>query len=200
VAAPAASRAFPVPVPLLAGGAGFVFGAGLMALTSAVERSDLAFGPWAFYGNGAFAVPLIGYPLLLYVGWTALARGIGTQLALGIAVFGIALAIGFGLNSLFFAIAGLAVSAGSAGVFYAFRRGLLPLTPVGVTLALIAALPIFSLFFPPLGMALLAGAATAAGAHARSNTGAILIGAALLWLLAAGVLGIPLLFIGPVRT
>lgn len=44
------------------------------ALTRIVETSRIAFGPYALYGNGALAVPVILAPLVIFAGWLWLTR------------------------------------------------------------------------------------------------------------------------------
>lgn len=81
-------RAAPIAVAALAG---FVAGAVVFLVTDAVSDSRIAFGSLALYGNGALVVPVLLVPLVLYAGWTTLARR-GVREAL--VVFPIALTAG----------------------------------------------------------------------------------------------------------
>ncbi|HEX9437673.1 MAG TPA: hypothetical protein VGA16_11005 [Candidatus Limnocylindria bacterium] len=79
---------------------GLAAGALMGAVTRSVETSRLAFGPYALYGNGALAIPMILAPIALYVGWSWLMRrahGLTDQLA--IYVLGLILGTGLGYGA-----------------------------------------------------------------------------------------------------
>lgn len=87
----AAPRSRPWVTFLVGGAAGFV----ILLLTQILSETRIAYGPWALNGNGALAVPLLGFPLATYVGWTAVADGhSGRELATQIGAFSVGLILG----------------------------------------------------------------------------------------------------------
>src|SRR5256885_14171291 len=86
----------------LAGGAA---GFAILMLTQILSETRIAFGPWALNGNGALAVPLIGFPLAIYAGWSSVAeQRTGRELAIQLAAFSLGLLLGAFPLSLFFAV------------------------------------------------------------------------------------------------
>jgi hypothetical protein len=86
----------------LSGGA---VGLGILLLTQALSETKIAFGPWALNGNGALAVPFIGFPLAIFAGWTVLGdRHEGSDLTIQLVAFSVGLILGAGLFGLFFAL------------------------------------------------------------------------------------------------
>jgi len=75
---------------LLGLGAGIVLG----ILTTVVETSRLAFGPLAFYGNGALIVPSVGAGLGIYAIWTWIVRSGRARAELLWSALGLLLGIG----------------------------------------------------------------------------------------------------------
>src|SRR6266545_3696838 len=102
----------------LVGGA---VGLALLLLTQALSETRLAFGPWALNGNGALAVPFIGFPLAIYAGWTLLAdRFAGRELMLQLVAFSLGLVLGSFPFGLFFALPMLLVT---AAIYATWMRG-----------------------------------------------------------------------------
>lgn len=102
----------------LGGGA---VGVAILLLTQVLSESRIVFGPWALNGNGALAVPFIGFPLAIYAGWVLLGdRFTGRELALQVAAFSAGLVLGSFPFGLFFAIPMLLVT---AAVYVTWMRG-----------------------------------------------------------------------------
>jgi hypothetical protein len=151
VAATRPSRAW---LTFLAGGA---TGLAILLLTQILSDSRLAFGPWALNGNGALALPFLGFPLAIYAGWTWLAdRFASRDLALRLAAFSLGLILGAFPLGLFFALPTVLVT---AAVYVTWMRGSVVrhsdtlLWIAFVASVVIAALPALGLF----GVALLPG-------------------------------------------
>jgi len=105
-------------VAFLAGGAAGLL---ILLLTQALSETRLAFGPYALNGNGALAVPFIGFPIAIYAGWTVLGdRFEGRDLALRLVSFAAGLILGAGLLGLFF---GLPVALVTGAVYATWMRG-----------------------------------------------------------------------------
>jgi hypothetical protein len=180
-------------ITFLAGGAA---GFAILLLTQILSETRIEFGPWALNGNGALAVPLLGFPLAIYAGWTALAdRHAGRELAIQIAAFSVGLTLGSVPLGLFF---GLPILIITAAVYMTWtRRSRVesrdPLLWIAFAGSLaIGMLPILGLF----GVALLPASAIllARGKPLgrRIALGALVVGAAFLIVFIA-----PLLFPAP---
>jgi hypothetical protein len=139
---------------VLAGGAA---GFGILILTQILSETRIAFGPWALNGNGALAVPLIGFPLAIYAGWTALAdRQAGRDLAIGLAAFSAGLILGSFPFGLFFATPILIITAAICATWMrgsAVKRRDTLLWIAFVASLAVGTLPVLGLF----GVALLPG-------------------------------------------
>lgn len=102
----------------LVGGA---VGLAILLLTQVLSESRLVLGPWALNGNGALAVPFIGFPLAIYTGWISLAdRSSGRELTIQLAAFSAGLVLGSFPFGLFFAVPMLLVT---TAVYVAWMRG-----------------------------------------------------------------------------
>jgi hypothetical protein len=102
----------------LAGGA---IGLVLLLLTQVLSDSRIAFGPWALNGNGALAVPFVGFPLAIYAGWTYLAdRHARRDLWVHLASYSTGLILGAGVFGLFF---GLPMVLVTAAIYATWTRG-----------------------------------------------------------------------------
>ena len=183
---------------MLGAGAGIAIG----MIARAVETSQLAFGPFAFSGNGALIVPALGTGLALYAVWTWALRRARSQLDLLWSAVGLHLGLGTGLfvtggTSLAgLAFTGLLFVLPTAGVSYGVYRALgrpgsgtaaVRTGFVGVGLAL--ALPL-----PMLAVGLMVGPFLATGARAPRQA-PLLLGGLLALVLLAGGIAVPLLFI-----
>ncbi|MDQ6858518.1 MAG: hypothetical protein M3Z65_05935 [Chloroflexota bacterium] len=177
---------------LVGGAAGFA----ILVLFQVLSETRLAFGPWALNGNGALAVPFIGFPLAIYAGWTALAdRWAGRDLAVDIASYTAGLILGSFPLGLFFALP-MALVAGA--VYLTWSRRSVRRTDRLLWIAfavsvLLGAIPVLGLF----GVALLPGSvillARGKSLWARVGLGALLVAATMVI-----VFIVPLLFpVGP---
>ena len=138
----------------LAGGA---IGLAILLLTQILSDTRIAFGPWALNGNGALAVPFLGFPLAIYAGWVVLAdRFDGRDRTIALLAFSIGLILGAGLLGLFFA---LPMALVTGAIYATWIRGALVKrsdTLLWIAFAVsvvIGALPVLGLF----GVALLPG-------------------------------------------
>ena len=138
----------------LAGGA---IGLAILLLTQVLSDTRIAFGPWALNGNGALAVPFLGFPLAIYAGWVLLSdRFGGRDRTTALIAFSIGLILGAGLLGLFFA---LPMTLVTGAIYATWMRGALVKrsdTLLWIAFAVsvvIGALPVLGLF----GVALLPG-------------------------------------------
>ena len=138
----------------LAGGA---IGLAILLLTQVLSDTRITFGPWALNGNGALAVPFLGFPLAIYAGWVVLADRLdGRERTTALVAFSIGLILGAGLLGLFF---GLPMALVTGAIYATWMRGTLVKrsdTLLWIAFAvsvLIGALPVLGLF----GVALLPG-------------------------------------------
>jgi len=187
-------------------GAGIAIG----LLARAVEMSRLAFGPFAFYGNGALIVPALGSGLAIYALWSWILRAgrprlellwstLGVHFGLGIALFATG---GTSIEGLFFTgvLFVLPAAAAAFGALTLLEPRLahgagtsssaLLLTVVVVVGLLLAVFP-----FPPLGVGVISGAFIALGRRGGSQA-TVGVGALLVVVLLAAGLAAPLLFFG----
>ena len=193
---------------MLAFALGFGAGIAIGLLTRAVETSRLAFGPFAFYGNGALIVPAIGSGLAIYGLWTWAFRAGRPRSDLALSVLGLHLGLGTGV----FATGGTSIE----GLFFTGLLFVLPAavaafgaltllgprlaTPGGasqnallITVVVLVGLLLSVFPFPPLGVGVITGAFIAVARQA--GPGAVIgIGALLLAVLLAAGLAVPLLF------
>lgn len=189
--APGASAAR-VPRPFLAFLVGGAAGFAILLLFQVLSETRLTVGPWALNGNGALAVPFVGFPLAIYAGWTALAdRAAGRELAIRIASYTAGLILGSFPLGLFFALP-MALVAGA--VYLTWSRGSVGRTDRLLWIAfavsvLLGAVPVLGLF----GVALLPGSlillARGRSRSVRIGLGALLVAATMLI-----VFVVPLLF------
>jgi hypothetical protein len=174
----------------LAGGA---TGFAILMLTQVLSETRLALGPWALNGNGALALPFIGFPLAVYAGWTTLADGHeGRDLVIQLAAFSAGLILGSFPLGLFFALPIILIT---GAVYATWMRGSsvrrsdrLLWISFAVSLV-IGALPVLGLF----GVALLPGSLVLL---ARGKPRATRIGLGVLLVIATMVIvfGVPLIF------
>lgn len=102
----------------LGGGA---IGLAIFLLTQILTETRIAFGPYALNGNGALAVPFIGFPLAIYAGWTWLGdRFEGRDLAIRLMGFSAGLILGALPLGLIF---GLPVALVTGAVYATWTRG-----------------------------------------------------------------------------
>jgi hypothetical protein len=186
----AATRASRPWLTFLAGGA---VGLAILVLTQVLTDTQLRVGPWALNGNGALAVPFVGFPLAIFAGWTRLAdRHDGRELTVQLVAYSVGLILGAWLLGVFFALPMALVT----GAVYAIwmrgssvKRSDLLLWIAFVASVVIGALPILGLF----GVALLPGSlillARGKSAPARLGLGALLVVATMFI-----VFAVPLLF------
>ena len=180
-------------VTFLAGGA---IGLVVLLLTQILSDTQLAFGPWALNGNGALAMPFVGFPLAIYAGWVVLAdRHDGLDLTVRLVAFSLGLILGAGLLGIFFALPTALVT----GAIYAtWMRGLTVKrsdTLLWLAFAaslLIGSLPVLGLF----GVALLPGSLILL-ARDKPTTTRIKLGALLLLATMVMAFGVPVLFPAP---
>ncbi len=172
-------RAAPIAVAALAG---LVAGAVVFLVTDAVSNSRIAFGSLALFGNGALVVPVLLVPLVLYAGWTILARR-GVREAL--VVFPIALTAGAlvgGPGGAFFigAIAAVDSVLTAVAALPPRRVALVVLVFSLVVLPLVGA-PLFGSVYAFFEIAYFAVAAalTTVGLRLRRPTHVVLVGVAL---------------------
>jgi len=177
----------------LVGGA---IGLAILLLTQILSDTQVSFGPWALNGNGALAVPFIGFPLAIYAGWTVLGddhtgRDLGAQLI----SFSVGLILGAGLLGFFFA---LPVALVTGAVYATWVRGAtvkrsdtLLWIAFGVSVV-VGALPFLGLF----GVALQPGSVILL-ARDKPRTTRIWLGAVLALATALIVFAIPVVFPAP---
>ena len=170
---------------LLGLGAGIVLG----ILTTVVETSRLAFGPLAFYGNGALIVPSVGAGLGIYAIWTWIVRSGRARAELLWSALGLLLGIGGTGGLIVVLVAPIAVV--TYAVYAALaRRG----TAIGATVltALVLLGLVFAFLMPPLAVGLIVAPflVTAMRTTARN---AVLLGGLLALVLIAASIGVPLL-------
>lgn len=177
----------------LVGGA---IGLAILVLTQILSDTRLSFGPWALNGNGALAVPFLGFPLAIYGGWTVLGDShTGRDLWAQLIAFSVGLILGAGLLGLFFA---LPVALVTGAVYATWVRGAtvrrsdtLLWIAFGVSV-IVGALPFLGLF----GVALLPGSVILLARDKPRNT-RIWLGALLALATAAIVFALPVLFPAP---
>jgi hypothetical protein len=176
----------------LAGGA---VGLAILLFTQVLSDTRLVFGPWALNGNGALAMPFVGFPLAIYAGWTLLAdRHEGRDLLTRLVVFSLGLILGAGLLGLFFA---LPMALVTAAVYVTWTRGSAVkrsdtlLWVAFVTSVVIGALPVLGLFGVGLLPASLVLLADRKPAGVRIALGALLVVATLVIVFAVPVLFFP---------
>jgi len=81
--------------PWLAFLAGCAVGFAILILTQVLSDTQLQVGPWALNGNGALAVPFVGFPVAIYAGWTVLAdRHEGRELTIELGALSLGLVLG----------------------------------------------------------------------------------------------------------
>ena len=173
--------------------AGAAVGLAILLLTQILSDTRLAVGPWDLNGNGALAVPFIGFPLAIYAGWTLLGdRHEGRDLTLQLVAFSVGLILGGWLLGIFFALPMALVT----GAVYAIwtrgssvKRSDALLWVAFAASLVIGALPILGLF----GVALLPGSLILL-AHDKSATARIGLGALLVIATMVIVFGVPVLF------
>ena len=194
---------------MLAFALGLAAGFAIALLARAIETSRLAFGPYAFYGNGALIVPALGAGLALFGLWSWILRGARPRLELALSALGVHLGLGLGLfitggtsleglfftGLLFVVPAALAAFAVVALLESRLARGGAPrgnaLLATGIV-ALGLALTVAPL--PPLGVGVIAGVFIALARHATRQAIPGL-GVLLVAVLLAAALGVPLLFL-----
>jgi len=114
----AAARASRPWLTFLVGGA---VGFAILILTQVLSDTRLEIGPWALNGNGALAVPFVGFPLAIYVGWTTLAdRHDGRDLVIQLVVFSLGLTLGAWVLGALFA---MPVALATAAIYAIWMRG-----------------------------------------------------------------------------
>jgi hypothetical protein len=173
--------------------AGAAIGLLVLLLTQVLSETQVEIGPWALNGNGALAVPFIGFPLAIYAGWTVLAdRHEGRDLTVQLVAFSVGLILGAWLLGIFFAMPMALVTAAVYAIWMrgsAVKRSDLLLWIAFTASVVIAALPVLGLF----GVALLPGSlillARDKPAATRIGLGALLVATTMLI-----VFGVPLLF------
>jgi len=177
----------------LAGGA---IGLVILLLTQILTDTQISFGPWALNGNGALAMPFLGFPLAIYAGWTVLGdthegRDLGAQLI----SFSLGLILGAGLLGFFFA---LPVALVTGAVYATWARGAMVKrsdTLLWIAFAvsvIVGALPFLGLF----GVALLPGRVILL-ARDKPRSTRIWLGALLVLATVVIVFGIPVVFPAP---
>lgn len=195
----------------LAGGlaAGAIVGAAIRA----VETSRIAFGPYALYGNGAFAVPFVLSPLAIFVGWTLLAGRPGSA-AIARTIFTLAVVVGVGIgygvvmgdpSSVTGAVIGFGLFTIPSALVAGLTIGALRSRRVGadgravvgtfVLGALLAALPPF-LYVGGLGVSGLSVGAGVVASERSTFAAATAVGVALLLLLLVQSFALPIV-LGP---
>lgn len=178
---------------LVGGGVGLA----IFLLTQILTETRIAFGPYALNGNGALAVPFIGFPLAIYAGWTWLGDGFaGRDLAIRLVSFSAGLILGALPLGLIF---GLPVALVSGAVYATWQRGSAVkrrdayLWVAFAVSVLLSALPWVGLF----GVALLPGSIILL-ARDKSLATRLWLGALLAIATIAIVFGVPALFPVPV--
>jgi hypothetical protein len=184
---------------LLVVGAGLLAGAIGAVLTVLAEHSQIAFGSYSLFGNGALIVPGLVAPYAIFAGWTwAIRRG---GRALELALFVVGLHFGLGLISilevLFFpSVGGLTLADAAPGFVFtgaifvdpaALLAGLALWgirAATGRRLVLAIAVSLFVAtvlgFVFGIGLGVLAGAAVGLAERDRSRTTQIAIALAVL--------------------
>jgi hypothetical protein len=186
----AAARSSRPWLTFLAGGA---VGLAVLLLTQVLSETQVEVGPWALNGNGALAVPFVGFPLAIYAGWTLLAdRHEGRDLTVQLVAYSVGLILGAWLLGVFFAMPMALVTAAVYAIWMrgsAVKRSDLLLWIAFAASVVIGALPILGLF----GVALLPGSlillARDKPTAARIGLGALLVVATFVI-----VFGVPVLF------
>jgi len=174
----AAARA---PRPWLTFLAAAAAGLAILLVTQVLSDTQLAIGPWALNGNGALAVPFVGFPLAIYIGWTLLAdRYLGRELLIQLVAFSAGLTVGAWVLGILFA---LPVALATGAIYATWMRGSVvrrsdALLWIAFAASIVlGALPILGLF----GVALLPGSliliARDKSAGARVGLGALLVAA-----------------------
>jgi hypothetical protein len=174
----AASRASRPWLTFLAAAA---VGLAILVVTQILSVTRLEFGPWALNGNGALAVPFVGFPLAIYAGWTLLAdRCLGRDLLIQLVAFSAGLTIGAWVLGILFA---LPIALATGAIYAIWIRGSFVKRSdaflwIGFAASIaLGALPILGLF----GVALLPGSliliARDKSAGARVGLGALLVAA-----------------------
>jgi len=197
---------------------GLLAGIGTALLTVLVEHSRIAFGPFALYGNGAFAVPAVAVPLALYLGWTSVAgRRAGRPWVVALALYTLGLHLGIGVWSplevllypqdsgarLGDAIPGLLLQ----GVIWVAPPALLaalvwwiytkvPVNPLTLAAGYLIGMP-FALVFGIVTMGTLAGTAVAHGLHVTTSHGRSAVAVLLVVLALAATFVLPELVLRP---
>lgn len=186
-------------------------GAGLAIamVAAAVESSRLAFGPYAFYGNGALIVPAIGAGLALYGIWTWLLRrqrpsldllwstlGLHLGLGAGLAAAGGVSLAGILLSGLLFVIPAAIAAFGALRLLESrsVRSAVADRGPLLLTAVVIVGMVLTFVPFPPLGVGLITGAFITV-ARTAPAVPAIGLGVLLFIVLLAAALALPLLFL-----
>ena len=195
----ARSVAAPTSRPWLPFLVGAAIGVAIFLLTQVLTETRIAFGPYALNGNGALAVPFIGFPLAIYAGWTWLGDDFeGPDLALRLATFSAGLVLGGLLLGLFF---GLPVALVTGAIYATWMRGSaarrrdLYLWVAFAASVVVSALPWLGLF----GVALLPASIILLARDKPAST-RILLGVLLAVATVAIVFGVPALFPAPAPT
>jgi hypothetical protein len=174
-------------------------GFAILLATQLLSVTRLELGPWALNGNGALAVPFVGFPLAMYIGWTLLAdRHNGRDLLIQLVAFSAGLTIGAWVLGILFA---LPVALATGAIYAIWTRGsrvkhsdALLWIAFAASIGL-GALPILGLF----GVALLPGSliliARDKSAGARIGLGALLVAATMVI-----VFVVPVVFPAPTPT
>ncbi|HEV2251152.1 MAG TPA: hypothetical protein VGT60_11670 [Candidatus Limnocylindria bacterium] len=182
--------------PWLAFLAGGAAGFAILMLTQVLSETRIAFGPWALDGNGALAVPLVGFPLVTYAGWAALSDGrAGRDLASQLAAFSLGLLLGAFPLSLLFALPILIITAAICATWMrgsAVKRQDTLLWIAFAASVAVGTLPVLGLF----GVALLPGSVILL-ARGKPRSVRIALGSLLVLASVFIVFGAPLLFPAP---
>lgn len=184
-------------------------GIAIALLTRIVETSRLAFGPFAFYGNGALIVPALGAALAIYGLWVWVERRDRPRMELFLSALG--LHLGIGASALLSdppALPGVALigllfvvptALAAFGVLWALERRLTPSSPADarahallLTVVVLAGLVLSVSPLATVGTGLIAGAFIAVAARATAG-GVVALGGLLLVVLLAAGLAVPLL-------
>lgn len=192
-------------------GAGLAAGVAIGLVTRSVETSRIAFGPFALYGNGALAVPVILGPVAIFAGWVWLIRRSqwpGPQLVYALAtVLGTGLGYGVGMGqplATLGAIVGLGLFIVPTALLTALTVVILrarritstgAIAAVYVGGALIGALPPFA-FLGGLGVSGISVGGGIIASERASRSAVLCVGASLLLLSLVQSFALPLL-IGP---
>src|SRR6476646_1632071 len=96
-------------------------GLAILLLTQVLSVTRPEFGPWALNGNGALAVPFVGFPLAIYIGWTMLAdRYLARDLLVQLVAFSAGLTVGAWVLGILFA---LPVALATGAIYAIWMRG-----------------------------------------------------------------------------